>query len=627
MLRSEVFQVVLIQFPRIDASELDALMEFTAAHPALPVVVTGDADDSDLALKVVQHGAQDYFAHKHMDSRALARVLRYAIERKRTDAALRASEARVGLLLDSVGEGMFGVDLDGKCTFVNPACLRMLGYASSIDLLGKFMHALTHHTRADGTPCPEEECRIYRTFREGRGCHVDNEIMWHADGTSFPVEYRSSPILVSGVVTGAVVAFSDITERKAAEDALRQARDELEQRVVERTAHLEQLNRQLQQEIHQRQQAEHTLRRERDFSTAILDTVGSLVVVLDRDGRIIGFNQACEQTTGYRFDEMQGSTVWDRLILPEEAEPVKKVFRTLTAGHYPNSHENYWVTRSGERRLISWANTVLVDENGEVEHIIATGIDVTDQRRAEEKERQRMLELAHVSRLSTMGEMATEIAHELNQPLGAIATYSDAGAQLLSSQPPDYNTVSTTLQAIARQARRAGDIVRGLRDFVGKDEGRPTPTDINALVRDVVNLAGVAVRSRSVRIEMYLADGLPQLTIEKILVEQVIFNLVHNAVEAMEQVEPDRRVLNIATAHAADNMIEVSVTDSGPGLPPDQGERVFEAFVSTKANGMGMGLTISRSIVEAHGGRLWATPNSPTGTCFRFTLAPSNAKK
>lgn len=627
LLRSRAFQVVLVDLPGIRPQGPEALRDFTAAYADLPVVVVGSSDDSGLALRVVKYGAQDYVVRKHLDGRALARVLRYAIERKRTDTALRASEARVGLLLDSVGEGIFGVDLEGNCTFVNPACLRMLGYQSGAELLGKHMHQLTHHTRADGTPCPEAECHIYRTFREARGCHVENEIMWRADGSSFPVEYRSSPIFVGAAVTGAVVAFSDITERKAAEDALHQARDELEQRVVDRTAHLEELNRQLQQEIQQRQQAEHTLRRERDFSSAILDTVGALIVVLDSDGHIIGFNQACEQTTGYRFDEIRGTAVWDRLLVPEEAEAVRQVFDTLTAGNFPNTYENYWVARSGERRLIAWSNTVLVDEHGAVEHVIATGIDVTDQRRAEEKERQRMLELAHVSRLSTMGEMATEIAHELNQPLGAIATYSDAGTQILSSDPQDHDTLKSTLQAITRQARRAGDIVRGLRDFVGKDEGQPMPTDINALVRDVIDLARVEARSRGVRIALNLAEGLPRLTLGRILVEQVIFNLAHNAIEAMEQVDSEQRVLTITTARAEENAIEISVADSGPGLPTDHGERVFEAFVSTKVNGMGMGLTISRSIVEAHGGRLWATPNTPTGTCFRFTLSPSQAAK
>ena len=245
--------------------------------------------------------------------------------------------------------------------------------------------------------------------------------------------------------------------------------------------------------------------------------------------------------------------------------------------------------------------------------------EIEQRRQAEDRERQRLLEIAHVSRLSTMGELATEIAHEINQPLTAIAAYSDACAGLLRSENWRREELIATLESISGQARRAGEVIRRVRGFVRKEESRRAPADINEIVREVVQLAQTEARWRNVVIRLELAPALPSLPADRILIEQVILNLVRNAIEAMEAMEANGRTVTIETVPGADDAVEVAVRDTGPGLP-ETAEQVFVPFFTTKPQGMGMGLSISQSIVQAHGGRLWAAPNHPCGAVFRFTL-------
>jgi C4-dicarboxylate-specific signal transduction histidine kinase len=232
----------------------------------------------------------------------------------------------------------------------------------------------------------------------------------------------------------------------------------------------------------------------------------------------------------------------------------------------------------------------------------------------------RTLELAHVSRLSTMGEMATEIAHELNQPLTSIATYADACLRLLANNGDAVEDVNGALQNIANQAQRGGQIIRGLREFVGKGEGARSTTDINHLIRDVVKLAEVEARWHSVKMSMALAADLSAVMVDKILIEQVLLNLIRNAIEAMENVDMDTRQLNITSSLTPEDKVCIAVQDTGPGLSEEAQKKVFDRFYTTKANGMGIGLAICDSIIQEHGGELWTAPNTPCGTTFFFTL-------
>jgi len=270
--------------------------------------------------------------------------------------------------------------------------------------------------------------------------------------------------------------------------------------------------------------------------------------------------------------------------------------------------------------MIVWTNTVLLDDAGEVKNVIGTGIDITEKRKIEEKEKQRVLELAHVSRLSTMGEMATQIAHELNQPLSAITTYSDACLYMLKSMPEENSDLLSALCGIKHQAQRSGDIIRGLRNFVSKGELQTSTTDINTLVHSVINLAMTELRNNKVDVKFSLDETLPLIITEKILIEQVILNLVRNAIDSMVEANSVRREIHIHTLMNKENIIEVRIKDTGPGLEADQIENIFNTFVTTKPQGIGMGLPISRTIIEAHEGKLFAESGKNTGACFVFTL-------
>jgi two-component system sensor histidine kinase DctS len=614
------FDVVLLDAGMIDTRELDSCCHSSQINPTLPYIVLGDEDNQELALAAVKHGAQDYLNKKKATGRALIRVVRYAIERKRSEENLQTNKEGAQQLLEYADEGIYSVDLNGNCTFINPSALRMLGYNDESQLLGKHIHPLIHHTRADGTPCLDKECRVYTSTRSGKVFHVDDEVLWRADGSSFPVEYRTAPTRVNGVINGSVVTFSDITQRKQVESELKAAHDQLDQRVKERTRRLEKVNQLLEIEIEDRIKAQEVLNAEREFISTLLDTVGALVCVLDKEGRFVMFNRACEETTGYRFEEVKGKYVWDLFLVKEEIEPVTQVFRNLQAGMFPNRFENYWLTRDGEKRMIVWTNTVLLDDDGVVKNIIGTGIDITEKRKIEEKEKQRVLELAHVSRLSTMGEMATQIAHELNQPLSAISTYSDAGLYMLKSLPEENADLVTALREIKHQAQRSGDIIRGLRNFVSKGELQTSTTDINALVHSVLNLAMSELRNNKVEVNFSLDEALPLIITEKILIEQVILNLVRNAIDAIAEANSRTRKVHIHTLLNKDKMIEVRITDTGPGLNAEQIESIFDTFVTTKPQGIGMGLPISRTIIEAHGGKLFAERQRKNGASFVFTL-------
>ena len=246
--------------------------------------------------------------------------------------------------------------------------------------------------------------------------------------------------------------------------------------------------------------------------------------------------------------------------------------------------------------------------------------DTTDKLAVEEVDRKRLLDAAHISRLTSMGEMASEIAHELNQPLAAISIYSDACRRMIVSGKGGQDNIIQSLIDISGQAERAGAVIRRIREFASKKELSFAKTDINLLVLDVMQLLAVELRLHNVRMNLSLEDCLPLVCVDKILIEQVIFNLARNAIEAMNSIDDSQRILQINTSASRINEIEISVEDSGPGLPAEQIKKIFAPFHTTKDDGMGMGLAISKSIVNAHQGRLWAVSNEPEGTIFSFTV-------
>jgi PAS domain S-box-containing protein len=256
--------------------------------------------------------------------------------------------------------------------------------------------------------------------------------------------------------------------------------------------------------------------------------------------------------------------------------------------------------------------------------------DITERKRAEaeardseRRYREVQAELAHASRVATMGQLMASIAHEVRQPIAAVVTNAQAGLNWLGAQPPDLEEVRQTLGCINRDGMRAGDVIGRIRALIKKAPPRKEELEINEAVLEVIALTRAEVLKSGVSVRTQLAEGLPVIRADRVQLQQVILNLIINAVEAMSGVGEGARELLISTGRDASNGVLISLRDSGPGLDPKSLDRLFEAFYTTKAQGMGLGLAISRSIIEAHGGRLRASANVPRGAVFRFTVPAS----
>lgn len=246
------------------------------------------------------------------------------------------------------------------------------------------------------------------------------------------------------------------------------------------------------------------------------------------------------------------------------------------------------------------------------------------ERQARRELRRRQAELAHVQRVGTMGQMAAQLAHELTQPLGAIANFAAGARRRLVAQGADPELVAA-IDHIATEALRAGTIIRRLRAFIRKDVPQRSSVDINELVREVAELVRGEAREHGIRVELRCAAGLPPVEVDAVQIEQVLLNLVRNALDALRDGGGAAALLRIETQPAGPTGVEVAVHDSGPGIPATVAARIFEPFHTTKPSGLGMGLAISRSIIEAHGGRLWLCPDGDRGATFRFTLGDTPA--
>lgn len=384
-------------------------------------------------------------------------VLVVRLNRELTKSKQRL-EQQHSLILDSVADGIYGVNLDGTSTFVNKAMENITGWKADY-IIGKNQHELLHHTKENGVPHPYDECPVYKTFVDEKARYIRDDIFWKSDGTSFPVEYSSTPLKDETMNTiGSVVVFRDISERKQAEE-----------------------------------------------------------------------------------------------------------------------------NASKHRR-----------------------------------------ELAHVARVSTMGEMASGMAHELNQPLTAIATNADACIRLTESQQADMDRINDVLEIISRQARRASAIIQQLRNFVRKELPDKSLVNLNDLIKEVLILISYSLKHNAVNLELHLSENLPEVYAQHIQIDQVILNLVKNAIEAMTENDSggdsNNKTLTITTTVTDDNVPMVKISDTGPGFTDKMKANLFTPFVTTKMDGMGLGLSISEGIISEHGSQLLLESEPGNGATFKFTL-------
>ncbi len=358
------------------------------------------------------------------------------------------------------------------------------------------------------------------------------------------------------------------------------------------------------------------------------------IFIFDLDGRIVEANDAFLQMVGYdQEDFVAGSVRWADLTPPEWRDRDERAVTELKNTGTVQPYEREYFRKDGSRVPILIGSAAFDEQRG---HGVAFVLDLTERKQAEaearqseQKYREMQTELAHANRVATMGQLAASIAHEVKQPVAAMVTNAQAGLSWLGAQPPNLEKAWQTFGYIVSDGMRARDVVDRIRDMIKKAQPRKQLLNINDAVREVIELVRGETMKNGISVHTFLAEGTPPLEGDRVQLQQVMLNLVMNAVEAMNATSEDARELLISTRQTERDVVLVEVRDTGPGLAPATLNQLFDAFYTTKPGGLGLGLSICRSIIEAHGGRLSAKANVPRGAIFEFSLpaAPDVAKQ
>jgi PAS domain S-box-containing protein len=349
------------------------------------------------------------------------------------------------------------------------------------------------------------------------------------------------------------------------------------------------------------------------------------IFIWNFDGRIVDANDAFLRLVGYcRDDLVSGGLLWKELTPAEWRDADERRVRELETTGTAQPYEKEYFHKNGDRVPVLVGGAAFEEKSDEG---VAFVLDLTDRKRAEAAVRQSeqryseiQNELAHANRVATMGQLLASIAHEINQPIGASITYADAALNFLHAQPPDLEEARLALAQIVQIGVRAGNVIDRIRALVKKAPPQKDSLDINSTVLEVAALTSGEMSKNGISVQTQLAESLPAVQGDRVQIQQVLLNLFVNAAEAMSGTREGPKELLISTGKGGSEDVLVAVRDSGPGLTIENTEWVFDAFYTTKTSGLGMGLSICRSIIEAHQGQLWATVNVPRGAVFQFTL-------
>jgi PAS domain S-box-containing protein len=500
-------------------------------------------------------------------------IARDITERKIVEESLRESEEKFRTLAEQ-SPNMIFINQGGQVVYANKSCEELMGYdreefySPNFD----FMNLIVPE-------CKDSIIEAFSEHMQGREVAPFEYTVITKDGKRIESFYTTKLIKYQGksAILGTIM---DITERKSIEDALRDS--------------------------------------EEKFRRLVEDTLQGVTIV--QDGRVIFANLSAQKLVGCTLEELGKLSEEEasELIHPEDREKVlNHMLSRLSGERTPETLVYRVIQKGGEVR---WAEgTTSVTEYKGKPAVQIYNTDITERKLAEEQLRQARMELEHASRLITAGELTTALAHELNQPLCAVTNYADACSNLLNEKVINIKKLKEVVREIARQTNRAGDIIKHIRKLVRKHEPSSTRIHINDIIEEVLNLEAAEANQQNVDIKVRLAENLPEIWINVIEIEQVLMNLINNAFEAMVEVPIKKRKLEIQTSLTEDENILISIEDSGKGISKEEIEKVFDSFFTTKTEGLGIGLSLSRSIVESHGGRMWVKP-SREGAIIQFTL-------
>ena len=494
-----------------------------------------------------------------------------------------AAEAanRLAAIVASSEDAIVGKTLEGIVTDWNQAAESIFGY-SATEMVGQSISLLVPPGLED------EEAEILR--RIGRGERIEHfeTKRRRKDGGIIDVSVTISPVFDrQGDIIGASKIARDITATKRAQQLL-----------MEREAHLQ----------------------------SVLNTVPDAMIVIDPKGVIQSFSATAETLFGYSAEEAIGKNVSTLMPEPDRSRHDSYLARYMT---------------TGERRIIGIGRVVVGRRKngatfpmelavgevklGEKRHFTGFVRDLTERQETQKRLQELQAELVHMARLTALGEMASTLAHELNQPLTAAASYLNGARRLLDGgRQDDLPMVRGAIESAAEQALRAGQIIRRLREFVARGESDRQPEDLHRLVEEACALALVGAKEAGIHFTLHLADDLPLVMADKVQIQQVLVNLIRNAIDAMQDIATRELTVSVFLADA--ETVQIDVRDTGSGIAAEILPQLFQPFVTSKPHGMGVGLSISRTIAESHGGRLWAEPGPDSGTIFHLTLRIADAE-
>ena len=502
-------------------------------------------------------------------------LLVQARRRKHAEQSLRNTEERMSLAVESTNLGLWQLYVPTYDIWANDTCRALLGLDPKETLTPQSFFNVYH---------ADDRERVTRTCREAvaqgksyeqeyRVVGPDGRVRWLLERARTICDAAGKALRMTGVVI-------DITDRKQAEEALRES-EERYRNVVET-------------------QTELICRFKPDTTLTFVN-----------DAYCRFFGQRREQLVGTKFIELVPASA--RAPLFRHLESVMSNPRTQT-------YEHEVLRPDGSIGWQQWFDHAIVDANGRIVEMQGIGRDITTLRHAELDAEERRKEVTHLTRVAILGELSGALAHELNQPLTAILSNAQAAQRLLAKTPVDLDEVREILADIGSEDKRAGNVINRLRALMKKGEAKLLPLDLNALAEDVLELTHSELVERNIAVKRRLAPGLPDIRGDRVQLQQVVLNLIMNACEAMNGNGAVDRSLEVSTARDGNSRLRLTVADHGHGIPPELLERVFEPFMTTKTDGLGLGLSICRSIVAAHDGRLWGSNNPGGGASFSVSL-------